>query len=440
MVSGFHMANMAQSHTGDGAIDEQLTTLPGLGEADEDDVEALVDALTDHGPEDSAVVMSEGQAEALVRRKFVGQSRQETAEAMDCSVWTVDGNLTRAKANLETVDEAALAFDATGAFNLRRVDIVGSHSVDEDDQEASEDVAAWGRVMAVETVVEVVRPETSTFASVRLSAEADEADLEAVEADLETAGYVVRGVEGDLDSGATVRAWEPGTGPLDVGDDGDDESDESGAETDDGDEADESPIEPGERREVLLLGGEPVPSTTDGLADDLLGEIAADVQQTLEVDLEGVEDGEVLGAVEFDGNSFAFDPADDVGGARTCHYCGGPFDVDEDDPGLLVDINNDPDERPVCGSCLSDVAMGDELEPLPEFVDEDDQEDDGDESDESGVESEDVDEADATPGDDDEDDESDVYRCECGAEFDSAGALGGHSRYCDVGDETEGSA
>ena len=185
MVSGFYVANMAQSHTGDGPTDEQLTTLPGLGEADDDDVEEIVDALTDHGPEDSAVVMSEGQAEALVRRKFVGQSRQEAADAMDCSVWTVDGNLTRAKNNLETVDEAALKFDATGAFDLDRVDVVGSHSVDESGAESDDlkpgddgDVAAWGRLMAREVVTKVIRPETSDYLALNLSREAEEDEVE----------------------------------------------------------------------------------------------------------------------------------------------------------------------------------------------------------------------------------------------------------------------
>jgi len=384
------------------------------------DVDALVESIVDAGPEGSRTVLPEAQAAALVRRDVLEQSREETAEALDVSVWTVDDRLRRARDN------------------------------------------AGSAVAAVRALLEA-------------DAMPSDRQVDGIEADLEAVRNLL---EDDVD--------EPDRDELADADQDDEESER-------------------ESRPVLLLGGEPVPDDTTGLADDVLEEIAATVERTLAADLNDLEDGEGLGTLMLEGNEWSYNPADvdasddgdvvddeaaawgrlmtleavrdvtrsngavsvelddadtdnrqvvgdalrglgydlydhsDLSGSLevvrgrldeadeedlsdveseaedqadeepvddedslTCHYCAETFDVDEDDdPDLLVAWNDDPDERPVCGSCLADVAMGDEKEPLPEFVDE-------------------------------EDDETEIYACDgCGASFDTPGALGGHSRYCD---------
>ena len=387
------------------------------------DVNSLVERIVDAGPEGSRTVLPEAQAAALVRRDVLEQSREETAEALDVSVYTVDDRLRRAR------DNAGSAVAAVSA-------LLGTDAMPSDRQ-----------VDGIERDLKVVRG--------RLEDIVDDPDRD--------------GRDGRADQ--------------------DDEEIER------------------ESRPILLLGGEPVPDDTTGLADDVLEEIAATVERVLAADLDDLEDGERLGTLMLEGNEWSYNPANidvsdeepvddeaaawgrlmtldvvrdvtrsngaisveldgadtddrqvvgdalrglgyelldhsDLSGslevvrgrledaddealsdveseaddeadeetvddedALTCHYCGDAFGVDEDDdPDLLVAWNDDPDERPVCGSCLADVAMGDSKEPLPEFVDDQDS----------------------------SDDETETYACDgCGASFDSPGALGGHSRYCD---------
>jgi len=400
------------------------------------DVDALVESIVDAGPEGSRTVLPEAQAAALVRRDVLEQSRDETAEALDVTVWTVDDRLRRARDN------------------------------------------AGSAVAAVRALLEA-------------DAMPSDQQVDGIEADLEAVRNLL---EDDVD--------EP------------DQDELADADADQDDEESER-----ESRPILLLGGEPVPDDTTGLADDILEEIAATVERTLAADLNDLKDGVRLGTLILEGNEWAYNPADvdddqvdeepvddeaaawgrlmtleavhdvtrsngavsvelddadtddlavvgealrglgydlfdhsDLSGSLevvrgrleeadedalsdieseaddqadeepvddqdsddesddedslTCHYCGESFSVNEDDdPDLLVAWNDDPDERPVCGSCLADVAMGGSKEPLPEFVDEDG---------------------------DDVDDVNETYACDgCGATFGSPGALGGHSRYCD---------
>lgn len=204
------------------------------GEVDESRVDDLVDALVDVGPEDARTIIPRPQAEVLVRRDLVGQSRQETADAIDKTVWAVDGRLARARANVEAVADLDAVLDRLGAFDLRNVDTDVDGS---DDVEVDPEADAWGRLMTLDAVVEVNRTGDHMVA-VTLD-DATDHDRGDVTAALAALGYTSVNRETYGAGRETLRAWPPGEGPLDT-------DPESAAETPaepTDDEPDESPTE-----------------------------------------------------------------------------------------------------------------------------------------------------------------------------------------------------
>jgi hypothetical protein len=262
-----------------------MSALEDPGEAD---VDELVETIADAGPDDARTVVPEAQAEALIRRDVHGQSRPETAAAIDgdLTVYAVDDRLRRARNN---------------------------------------------------TVAAV--------ATVRRLLEADAIDDDA---------------DDDLDAIRRLLTSH--------------EDAESAAETEDDDEADPEPDDPADRRNVLLLGSEPIPDRTDRLTDDDLDELTATVERTLAVDLDNLENGEILGTITLDAGTWSFNPAKE----------------------------------------LADDAQDEEL-AAPAHSGEDDEAED----------------------DEEEEEEADGYSCEdCGDTFSSPGALGGHRKYCPERPET----
>jgi hypothetical protein len=352
---------------------------PDPGEAD---VDEIVETIADAGPDDARTVIPTAQAEALIRRDVHGQSRPETAAAIDgdLTVYAVDDRLRRARDNsvaavatvrrlleADAIDEDAdddLAAirrlltsheDAVSAAETEDVDEPGHAGL-------GADAAAWGRLMALEATHEVTRGNGAV--SLTLD-DADDHSLETVREVLDGLGLeVVDRTEYGTGGRETIRATHDTGGLEDV-----DEEAESDRESEAVSEADPEPDAAADRRNVLLLGSEPIPDRTDRLSDDDLDELAATVERTLAVDLDDLENGEILGSITLEGDTWSFKP-------------------DEE----LVDDAQDEE--------LADVAHA--------WEDEDADEDDG-------------------------------YSCEdCGDTFDTPGGLGGHRKYCPDRPESAG--
>ena len=346
-------------------------------DTDEADVDDLVGTIADAGPDDARTIVPTAQAEALIRRDVHGQSRPDTAAAIDddLTVYAVDDRLRRARAN--TVAAAAtvrrlLEADAIDDDAHDHLDAIRRLLSDsrEDAVSAAEsepgtepdhagldsDAAAWGRLMTLEATHEVTRGNGAV--SITLD-DADDHARETVHDVLDSLGLeAVDRTEYGTSGRETIRATHDTDGLEDV------EAAESAAESDDVDEPDPEPDDTADRRNVLLLGDTPIPDRTDRLTDDDLDELAATVERTLAADLDDLENGEILGTLMLDGDTWSFNPAVD----------------------------------------------------LAAHAGEDDGDQDGDES---------------------EDD--DGYTCEdCGESFSSPGGLGGHRKYCPERPENDG--
>ena len=361
-------------------LDEALLVTDG-GEVEEDpddeledELDATTDRLVDAGPEDARTILPQAQAETLVARDLRGWGRERTGEALDVSVYTIDDRLRRARENIRAVDALTRVLDDLDLFDTvlddddpDPFDLV----VDEDpqsDEEPVVDEVALGDVLDVESVTKVTRSPDGSTVSVDLR-EPSEEDVDAVNDVLGRLGYEEFGSV----AGGTVTTLR-GRLPQDP----DEAAQASLSEVDDEDTTDE--------RDVLLLGGEPVPAETSGLAEDVLDEVAQSVAR--EVDVEALDPGSVLGTLTLDGNTWEFDAADPT-----------PRDLDDD---------------------LRSVVSRDESAV-------------------ERVETDATDEADVDEGPQ-SDDESDAeaYVCEdCGDSFDTPGGLGGHRKYCDARDDVD---
>ena len=190
--------------------------------------EDVVARLVDAGPEDVRTILPEAQAETLVYRDLLGRSRQETADAFDVSVYTVDDRLRRARANVEGVSGVARLLrdlDLLDAEDLgddtATLDTFEETETDESGEEEPETVVfevrgvedddaadSWGRLMARDGVKQVTRGSPGGITSVKLDPATDDV-VEAVKADLAALGLAPFGVEeygGDV---STVRARVP---------------------------------------------------------------------------------------------------------------------------------------------------------------------------------------------------------------------------------------
>lgn len=356
-----------------------MSALEDPGEAD---VDELVETIADAGPDDARTIVPTAQAEALIRRDVHGQSRPDTAAAIDgdLTVYAVDDRLRRARDNTvaavatvrRLLEADAIDEDADDDLDaIRRLlsdsreDVVSAAESEPDTGVGLDVEAAWGRLIALEATHEVTRGNGAV--SVTLD-DADADARETVHEVLDSLGLeVVDRTEYGTGGRETIRATHD-TGGLEVVD----EDGVSAAESETVDEADPEPDDAADRRNVLLLDGTPIPDRTDRLTDDDLDELAATVERVLAVDLDDLENGEILGTITLDGNAWSFNPA------------------------MLEELVDDGD-----------------------LVDQDD--------------------AHARPGEDDDADEDDGYTCEdCGDTFSSPGGLGGHRKYCPERPENDG--
>jgi hypothetical protein len=154
--------------------------------------------------------------------------------------------------------------------------------------------------MALEATREVNRGNGAV--SVTLD-DADDDALETVATVLDGLGLeVVDRTEYGTGGRETIRATRDGLEDAD-------EEVESAAESEALDEGDPEPDAAADRRNVLLLGDTPIPDRTDRLSDDDLDELAATVERTLAVDLDDLENGEILGSITLEGDTWSFNPA-----------------------------------------------------------------------------------------------------------------------------------
>lgn len=342
---------------------------------DHGDHDEVVDQLVHAGPDDARTILPQAQAETLVHRDLLDHGREQTADALDVSVWTVDDRLRRGRDNSQAVASVARVLLDLGVLDaddlalepdtVARDDADDTASAEEPTLE-DETPGSWARIMALDAVTEVTRSRDGTAVSVQVDDATDD-DRDEIHAALDDLGLEVYATEEYGESGREkIRAQTPESVPDPV---------EDPLVADDDEQA--------------------VESAEDGAQDDADPE---DVEQ------DAPDEDAAHGAQEADESE-----------GLTCHYCGDEFTLDTDHSSLLGFWNTDA-EHPACEDCLADVAMNDsELDPLPEFRDRDD----------DGLED----------GGDEQDDEDDVetFACEdCGAEFDTPGGLGGHRRYCDA--------
>lgn len=221
---------MATEATSD---DEPTTTETLRARLDAGDVTAddVVARLVDAGPEDARTILPKAQAEALVYRDLLGRSRQDTADALDVSVYTVDDRLSRARANrdalaavarllrdLDVLDGEDLGDDTATLDAFEAAEETETDESDDDEPETpvfevvgvddTDAADSWGRLMARDGVKQVTRGSPGGITSVKLDPATDDV-VEAVKADLAALGLVPFGVEeygGDV---STVRARVP---------------------------------------------------------------------------------------------------------------------------------------------------------------------------------------------------------------------------------------
>jgi len=316
---------MAPSHTeADESTDENSHfETAEIGDWLERDRGALVETIANAGPDDARTVIPTAQAEALVARDVLGMSRPAAAETLAVSVYAIDDRLRRARDNTQAAVATTRALLETDAVHEDADDDLDAlrnllEYEDEEAEDAAEsepdtgvglDVeAAWGRLMMLEATHEVTRGNGAV--SVTLD-DPDDVARETVVETLDGLGLeVVDRTEYGTGGRETIRATRDA--PEDVEALETDEETASTAESEADDEADPEPDDPADRRNVLLLGDTPIPDRTDRLSDDDLDELAATVERTLAVDLDDLENGQILGSITLEGDTWSFNPAEEL--------------------------------------------------------------------------------------------------------------------------------
>lgn len=298
----------------------------------DDEPTALIDRITNAGPDDGRTIITRKQAAALVYRDLCGYTRKEAAEQLDVSVYTVDDRLREARTNTAAVAAVASVLADLDAYHsdadtdalAAAVNRLTDTDDDTDDSEAAEtadvtstadspaddtddtdddEAAIWGRLMAMDSVVKVERRNSVHGPTVQINA--TDADRDRITGLMGRLGwvntkYVPEFGGQDADVYFFNRPEDVDTDDTDDGLDADDADDSEAAEpassSSEPSGSDTETPEPRDMPDYLIpaaietdadLGK--LPDDTDDDTDDIAADETADVGRTDDVSvLDGV--------------------------------------------------------------------------------------------------------------------------------------------------------
>ena len=412
-------------------------------EADRPTIEQLVDQLTGAGPDEVGPILTDSQADMIARRTVHGHGRQQAAEDLDVSVYTVDKHRRLANKKTESVADLGILLSDLDAWS-DDADLRGLYDalapLVEDDDEVKEDIEEDDEQLDDE-ILSRLDQLTETIECLSAQQQGQQPETEAAPEDAtddisETPDRSARlwGRLMMIDSVSQVdrRPGRPET-QINLTNPTDDETDEVVDLIEQlGFEVDKYVPEFGGRdSDILSL----VPATTDETDD--VEEMSEEEVVELTEEIEQLDDDDSESIEETDDETDEGPTDAEVRAARgdldahTCHYCGDAFVVDDDSPDIVRSWNGPEADHPACSDCLADVAMGNVIDVLPEFRDRVEEQPD-DQPDPSQLDdSDDVEEEIEEDDEDDEDDETEGYRCkDCGKTYPTGAALGGHRKSC----------